>query len=262
MSTEVIEGTATDVGARELTDEERAERALEASKIEAKIKENIGATREALWDLCANLYEFDQKSGWTALGYDTQQEWLAQPEIGLKRADYFRMVRRHRELVVFRDIPIARLASIDPSKVDIVMPAIESNKGNVAEILDNASSMGARDLREMYAGVTPPPKPPPKEDEEPDKEVTVDGKAVKASDLAPAVNDKLVHALGTVDSWIDLGGDRRKASRAWKVVTDTHPLLEAVKVVEAAFAGGEGAPSREDAKTAWRTFAAAIDFAV
>jgi hypothetical protein len=148
--------------ARELTDEEAKERAEECYKLDQRIKDAFRAGREALWDAAAALREFDEKSGWTALGYETLGDWLADPEVGMTRRTYQRLIITHRELTR-RNVPKELMAKLDVSKVDIVLPSIKAGTVKLSKALDDAQAMGARDLRETYYKR---PDPAQKDDEE------------------------------------------------------------------------------------------------
>jgi hypothetical protein len=115
---------------------------------------SLRAGRAAAWDLARALYEFDEQSGWTALGYETLTEYLADPEVAQSRRSYYRMVRLWEKMVVHRRLPEKRMAALDPSKVDMVIPAIESGKVKMKEALDDVESLGSRDLREKYFGTS------------------------------------------------------------------------------------------------------------
>jgi len=247
--------------ARELTDEEQEARAEYCSELEEQIKGNLNGVRTNLWDLAKHLYEFDQEEAWSALGYETQQEWLAQPEIGMTRSAYFALVRRHRELVVVRQLPESTLAELDPSKVDIVMPAIEHNRGRIEDILDDVKSLGARDLRDQYIknrkfGARP----------RNDGAVAADGTGAEDDDImgtATAVElskeeIEFAHAIGVVDSWLEMGGDKRKAARSWKRFKDLLPLFHHVWVIDHIM-DSKGRAPRAEAYGAWVALCELLD---
>lgn len=241
--------------ARELTKEEEDQRAELCFSLETEIKQNIAQGRAAMWDLARNLYDFNEASGWSALGYENQTEWLAQPEIGMTRTQFFRLVRKWRELVVYREIPQDTLLELEPSKVDIVLPAIEGGKTSVQDAIEDVRTLGARDLRERYIKH---PEPPAK-DRGDDNDDVIEGNAVevddapqKASEVGVSKEEKeLRYAIGMVDSWFEIGGDRRKAKRQWPKVLEQHPFFQAVTTIGAAVEGGDDAPDRLEAARAW-----------
>lgn len=239
-------------------------------QLEAEIKSYIGQGRQAMWELARAMYEFNEESGWTALNYENQSEWLAQPEIGMTRTQFFRLVRKYRELVVRRELPAESLVELEPSKVDIVLPAIEEGRVTVEEALEDAKSMGARDLREHYNGLAPVRDKKPKggaDDDDDDDDDVIDGTAHEVDpdaqpETASRVKDKetaernkerdtMMHSAGMVSSWFELGGDRRKAKRNWPKVRELHPFFRAMQTVEDYLEGGDTAPEKLDAARAW-----------
>lgn len=233
----------------ELTAEEMEERRQIAFNLEVSIKDAIGRGRAAMWELAKSLYEFNEEHGWTALNYETQGEWLAQPEIGMSKRQYHRLVRIWKEATITWSIPEADVLEIEPSKFEIVLPAIESNKATVVEALEDARSMGVRDLRETYIGPQGTPKHP-REEQEDASGATADGTAKPKKDKGPPY----VHAAQVFDSWISTGGDKRKALRNWSKFTELHPLFTDVHLINA-FANGESLngepPTRDQVKEAW-----------
>jgi len=138
--------------ARDLTDRQRDDRVKRCRDLELTVKLALGAGRSALWMMAEALYAFDEESGWTALGYETRAEWLADPEISMTSSTYSRLTRSWRSLVVNRGVDAGRLGTLDLSKVDIVLPAIESGRVSMEDGLEDAGARGARDLREKYVG--------------------------------------------------------------------------------------------------------------
>lgn len=269
---------------RDLTAEEQEARGQLCHDINDRIIESLSQGRVAMLELAHALYDFHQETGWSSLGFAKQEDWLAQPEINITTTDYFRLIRRWRELVVVRHIDTSRLAQLEPSKIDIVMPAIEDNKVSADDALHDAEALGARDLREKYRGRHTPASPPPdggatdgEDDDDPDapidveaKSVTVDGAPVNAADVgedkatikarkeAAELRDKINYAGGMVDSWLSVGGDRRKADRNWRKLLAIHPLLVSMTTIGRCITDDEGAPSKEEAREAWETVSAVL----
>jgi hypothetical protein len=151
--------------ARELSADEAEARGELCFQLDQQIKQGIAKGREAMWEVAKAAHEFDEQSGWTALGYDQVGEWLADPEVSMSRRTFFRLVSTYRELVVLRKIKPAQLKELDTSKVDIVLPAVKSGRATLTDALEDVKGLGASDLREKYikrpdpaAGATPPPE--------------------------------------------------------------------------------------------------------
>lgn len=138
--------------ARQLTPEEAEKRSEHLYEVHQRIKASLRAGRSAAWALAEALYEFDEENGWTALGYDSLKDYLADAEVAIGRSFYFAAVSRWRKLVVLRQIGSDRLDQLDPSKVDIVLPAIEAATVKLDDALDDVEALGKRDLREKYLG--------------------------------------------------------------------------------------------------------------
>jgi hypothetical protein len=136
--------------AQELTDEEQEARATRAFELAAQIKQALNAGRQAMWDVARAAHEFDEEAGWSALGYDTLGQWLADPEVSMSRSTFFRVVKVYRELVVRRQLPASTLRELDISKVDIVLAKVKSGKIPLNQALEDSRSLGAKDLREEY----------------------------------------------------------------------------------------------------------------
>jgi hypothetical protein len=140
--------------------EARSERAYE---LDQRIKAATRDGRQAMWDLAAALHEWDEENGWTALGYETLTDWLADPEIGMARSSFFRLVQSYRELVVRRQLPAGDLAEYDVTKVQIVLPKVKAGSVKLADALADVRDLGSRDLRTKYMR-----RPDPADLEEPD----------------------------------------------------------------------------------------------
>jgi hypothetical protein len=134
---------------RELTDEEAEERAQRCYGLEQSIKAGLRAGREALWEVARSLHEFDEESGWSALGYEKLGDWLADPEVSMTRRTYYRLIGTHRELAA-RKVKPELLPALDVSKVDIVLPAVKAGRVALDDALEDVKELGARDLRDKY----------------------------------------------------------------------------------------------------------------
>lgn len=135
---------------RELSSEEAEDLVHEVFETERKIKADLAAIVADTWTLAEHLYDFHELRGWTLLGYETLNEFLAQPDIGLSRSTFFRAVQAWRDLVKVKKVAPARLSGIEPSKAQEVLPAIMRGDVKVDDALDDAVALGKRDLREKY----------------------------------------------------------------------------------------------------------------
>jgi hypothetical protein len=115
------------------------------------------------------LYEFDEQSGWSALGYESVRHYCADPGIEISRATYHRMKRAYEQTVVLRQVDFNRVKQIDYTKVELLLPKVATGKKKIDDALDDAEGMGWRDLREEYWG------PKPDDNGGPHVETTDDG---------------------------------------------------------------------------------------
>jgi hypothetical protein len=107
-----------------------------------------------VWALAEHLHEFHEERYWTLLGYETLEEFLAEPEVGMSRSAFFRLVEAWHWLVEVRKVAPARLSELAPSKVQEVLPAIRRGDVSPDDALADAKGFGKRDLREKY-GIGP-----------------------------------------------------------------------------------------------------------
>jgi hypothetical protein len=159
----------------ELTDEEMQERAQTMYALDQQVRAGLTKGREGLWEAARALHEFDGQSGWSALGYESVSHYCADPGIEISRSTYLRMVRAYEQTVVRRQVDFDRVKQIDRTKVDIVLGKVASGEKKIDDALNDAESLGFRDLRDLYWG-----ERPEKEEKEDDGEACVN---VDATDL-------------------------------------------------------------------------------
>jgi len=141
---------------KSLTDPHEAVAVAEAAQ--KKVYTALGRGKEAAWELAEALYEFDEVSGWHRLGHETLEEWLAQPEVGMKKSSYYDLVSSWRKMVVHQEIEPAKLKLLEPSKVAIVATRVAKAQVPVDEAISDVETLGYRDLREKYKKPKAEPK--------------------------------------------------------------------------------------------------------
>jgi hypothetical protein len=138
--------------ARELTDAEARELIDAGAHWDRRARAALREGRKAAWAFAEAAYHLEDLQVWRGLGYETLDNWLADPEVGIARSTFRNAVWAWRELVEVRGVSHARLAPIAPTAVYAVLPAI--TRGNVSPeaALADAEALGRRDLRERYRG--------------------------------------------------------------------------------------------------------------
>lgn len=135
----------------ELTKQQQEALTRRCFKLETGIKKAIGKAHELKWKLAELLYEFDQELGWKQLGFESLGDWLSQPEIGMGRSSYDRLIRAWRDLTVVKEIPAEDLADVEPEKAQVVLPSIMAGNVKIDQALADARTLPSRDLKERYA---------------------------------------------------------------------------------------------------------------
>ena len=180
----------TPTPARQPTEEEWATEVDEAQKAHEELAAAVLVGREAMWKMAEACWRVNECHGWLKLGYDTQGEYLAQPEIHMSRRTFQRFHYVWNATVVTRHLDAPTLAHLDVTKVDIVLPAVTTAKVSIEDALSDAQVLGAHDLRDKYQGIPSPADPPPPgengaepEDDEMRATIAVD-EAIEAMDDA------------------------------------------------------------------------------
>lgn len=145
-------GVSTVSDGVELELREQQERAEVAFAIDQELKAALRRGQAVLWDVAEQCYLFNESRGWLDLGIETLEEYLAQPEIGMSRASFYKFKRTWQSLVVDRKIAADKLRALEMSKVALVAPKIIANKATVEEALADAESLAWGDLRDKYIG--------------------------------------------------------------------------------------------------------------
>lgn len=124
--------------------------AAEAFHLQKQVVEQVASQRSSWIALASCLAGFHAMQGWRALGIESFNEWLGQPEISLSRAESYAMIAAWRELVVERDVDPRRLGGLDVSKVAVVLAAIKDGRKSVDDALADCAALSRSDLRAAY----------------------------------------------------------------------------------------------------------------
>jgi hypothetical protein len=124
-----------------------------AHRSHTRIKAVVG-TMKRLWvELAEELHTFVRSDMWRDLGYSTLEEWLADPDIELKRRYVFELVANWQELVIERGVSKEDLARLKVTKVREVLPAVRRGLVELEVALADVESLPRRDLEIRYRGL-------------------------------------------------------------------------------------------------------------
>jgi|SRR5947209_3732656 len=123
-----------------------------AHVLDRDIKRVCRGVRTVWIHLAGDLREFHDDRCWEVLGYDTFEEWLGSPEVGLGRRQVFQLIAVHRELVGERDVQPDALEGLEVSKVAAVLPAITRGAVTVDEALSDVETLSRTDIKAKYRG--------------------------------------------------------------------------------------------------------------
>jgi hypothetical protein len=124
----------------EITRRDEAQYAFLVKNLVIEYKDGINHN---LWLLAQTLKEMRDKKLYRALDCGTFSEFIAQPEIGLKKSAVYALIKRYEIYSEHLQIPENRLLSIDHSKLDIIAPVVCSDP---EKWISNAAELSARDL--------------------------------------------------------------------------------------------------------------------
>ena len=124
----------------------------DAFQLEQKLKSALRITRRSLIDVAEACYGISRNHAYEALGYDTLAEFLAQPDIGMSRSEFFTAAKVHEVFVLEHGIDPERLADASLTKLDVVLPKVAAGEVEAEEALTDAATQGLRDLRDGYRG--------------------------------------------------------------------------------------------------------------
>lgn len=123
---------------------------VRAFDLQAAVLKDCQSMREKWVDLAGNLHAFHAAKAWTRLGADSFNEWVAQPEIALKRSQAYFLVEAWQELVVVRGAEPAVLKRADLTKMAVVLPALRRGDVDLEDALADCESLSRSDLRDKY----------------------------------------------------------------------------------------------------------------
>ncbi len=121
-----------------------------AWEVEQRIRGTLKVMTGAWIDLARDFYEFREARMYRDLGYDSLEEWAAQPDIDVSSRYVYELTVLWGELVVKRELDADRLRELPPSKLSAMLPAIRRGQVEVDQALADAGSLGRDDIRARY----------------------------------------------------------------------------------------------------------------
>lgn len=125
--------------------------AKQAYEVEERIKNTLQEMKRAWVYLAEDLYHFQKNAWWHDLGYASFDEWLAGPDIDLKRRQAYYLIATYKELVVEQGATPAMLEGVGISKAKVITTAVRRKEVPLVEALADAEALAHRDLVERYA---------------------------------------------------------------------------------------------------------------
>lgn len=137
---EIVRGTVSDPNPQ----------AAAAFETEQQIKGIVREMQKGWLLLAGALYRFHDAKMWTALGYRTFDEWLASPDVEIKRRHVYGLIEVWRTLVIELGLQPRQLEGIQISKLRDVMPALRRGQVDPETALEDARTLAREDVREKY----------------------------------------------------------------------------------------------------------------
>lgn len=123
-----------------------------AAEIDLRVRRTVRDLRHAWVRLAQDLHDM-QQGLFKSIGYDTFEEWLADPEVDIERRWAYQLSATWRELVVNLKLPADRIRQLEPAKIQEVLPAVRRGLVDVQDALADVEALSRSDLRERYASI-------------------------------------------------------------------------------------------------------------
>lgn len=137
--------------------------AAEAREVEKQIIRALSATRSAGWITAKHMHRFFDERMYERLGCESENEWLAGPDVGLSRGHVRNLLAAYRALVIERQVPMKELEGVDVRKVLVGLPALKKGKVTAKELISDARALARHDIEVRYSEGTDAPIDPNRE---------------------------------------------------------------------------------------------------
>jgi len=105
---------------------------------------------ETLFLLLAKyLYTMREKKLWKVLGYHSMNSYLADPDVGIDRSDYYLLVGIYEDFVLKLSVQSDNLNQVGKTKLGIIRPYVNEHEDQVDELLNDAMALSKTDLRKQ-----------------------------------------------------------------------------------------------------------------
>jgi hypothetical protein len=135
-----------------------ADEAAGVHAMHERLVAGLGDTRRGFLQAAEACWALIETEGWMVLGYESLKEYLASPEIGLRRSAFYDLAAIYRTYVVEGGITPERLLAADHSKLAVAVPALSAGKVEIDEAIADAEALPWRDMREKYKGLIAGPE--------------------------------------------------------------------------------------------------------
>jgi hypothetical protein len=122
----------------------------DAYEMEKRLKAALRLTRRSLLAVAEECHNISRGHAYEALGYETLAEFLAQPDVGMSRSEFFTAAKIHEVFVLEHGIEPDRLAEAGMAKLAVVLPKVTAGEIEAETAVADASTNGLRDLRDEY----------------------------------------------------------------------------------------------------------------
>ena len=101
-------------------------------------------------DVCRASFELRETDGWARLGYRSIGEYLAQPEVTMRRSSFYERAAIWEWYVVTGGLDPARLSRVGWYKLKVTLGAVIAGRVDAGTAIDDGVALAAGDLRAKY----------------------------------------------------------------------------------------------------------------
>lgn len=106
--------------------------------------------RAGFADVCGACFEIRESDGWARLGYRSIAEYLAQPEVSMRRSSFYERAAIYEWYVVTGGLDPARLSRVGWHKLKVTLGAVIDGRVDAETAVADGAALAVRDLRTKY----------------------------------------------------------------------------------------------------------------